>query len=169
MSRWQQLSVNDFFLKSNWEGKKNAGLVNAPKPISVSQLVEKVEANKTDPLTFSNAIATPASSGDGWECLSVENLFKASNWEGKASKKTLTAIPTVTSAPQSANSVPPPPPMAGAKASGLSILLSVENFFDGISWEGMPAIGILPELEDPNKSENTQKGNITLDDFSQLF
>lgn len=176
MSTWQQSSVTDFFTHHNWEGKQEATKVvqgTNPKPISVSQLVEKVETQTRNdkPLVFPQHLATPTPIAD-WHLLSVEEMFSQQNWEG-TSPMTQGLTPVTSSPSKPAASQAPvnlAPPTMGKTVKGTpSLGLPVQDFMACISWDGIPAIAVLPELKQPDQNNNNGDDHITLDDFSQLF
>ncbi|NJN75466.1 MAG: hypothetical protein HC796_03545 [Synechococcaceae cyanobacterium RL_1_2] len=171
MSNWQELSVTDFFTHDNWEGKRQSTpvvMTANPKPISVSQLVEKVETQTSSPLVFPQHLATTVAL-ESWHLLSVEKMFHQQNWEGIGQGLAMGSAPSpfgenaLATKPIANLSQPSP---AGGE---IALTLPVEQFLACMSWDGVPAIGVLPELKNPNASHNDKDDHITLDDFSQLF
>jgi hypothetical protein len=179
MSTWHKLSVTDFFTHSNWEGKQQATpVVQAviSKPISVSQLVEtQTQTQKDKPLVFPSHLAQSIPL-EGWHLLSVEEMFSRHNWDGTKPKVFTPGLPA------NASHLPSPDyghgtstvnasvPRATTSPTGqISLTLPVQDFLACMSWDGVPAIGVLPELKEPSVNNDDGEDHITLDDFSQLF
>ncbi|MEB3289885.1 MAG: hypothetical protein VKI82_08215 [Leptolyngbya sp.] len=91
-----------------------------------------------------------------WLRESVQTCFEGVNWSGLARR----SAPSSTSATAAS-------PVLDAESL---MALSVGQFFEMMSWEGKPNIGVpIAPLEAPAITTDTASDDITLDDFSSLF
>lgn len=104
------------------------------------------------PLTATNGHSHPAGS-QPWLRETVQAFFEGVNWSGLGMHHVASADP--------AN-----PSLGG----DTPLSLTVGQFFEMMSWEGKPTIGVpISPLEAPNTSSDPPSDDLTLDDFSSLF
>jgi hypothetical protein len=153
------MPVQDFLAMANWQGVPAAPLVMNPlgtNPPQASSTALAEEINSSE-VNTGERHDSPAPT-ESWLCLTVEQFFGRQNWQGLA-QPTLPPQPSP-SPVETAIVLPPVPTVKPA------LERTVQEFFQGFPWEGVPAIGALPKaLPVPEPSEP----EMTLSDLSDLF
>lgn len=157
------MPVQDFLGMANWQGAPAAALVTNSPQASPAALAEEINPSEVNRDERSHSPA-PAES---WLCLTVEQFFGRQNWQGLAQPTLPLPSPNLSS---SLSSSPSPvetatvlPPVPAVKPT---LERTVQEFFQGLPWEGAPAIGALPKaapIPEPSEPE------MTLSDLSDLF
>jgi hypothetical protein len=163
-----RMPVQDFLAMANWQGLPVAPLMKNPlgtDPLgtnspqvgstALAQEINSSEINSgernSDERNYSPA------PNESWLCLTVEQFFGRQNWQGLAQSP----LPQPSPSPVETATVLPPVPTVKP-----TLERTVQEFFQGFPWEGLPAIGALPKaapVAEPSEPE------MTLSDLSDLF
>lgn len=129
-----------------------------------------------------------------WQCLSVEEFFSNSNWQGDSRK---TNRPLQTEQNLSFSERPMPLSFWSREfwqcltveqffsnsylhdstlarsnepiPTSLSLVFSVNQFFQCFVWEGRPKIASIPQLEPVSQTTELSANHLKLNDFTDLF
>ncbi|QQE66858.1 hypothetical protein GFS31_35620 [Leptolyngbya sp. BL0902] len=94
------------------------------------------------------------SANQPWMRETVQAFFEGVNWSGVAMRSAASA--TAIGDPSLGGEMP--------------LNLTVGQFFETMSWEGKPTIGVpIAPLEAPSSTTDMPSDDLTLDDFSSLF
>lgn len=150
------MSVQDFLTMANWQGAPVATLVTNLPQVSLTALAEEINLSEIKSGERNNS-PVPAES---WRCLTVEQFFGRQNWQGLAQP----AQPSPSSL-ENATVLPPVPTVNPTFAQ------TVQEFFQRFPWDGLPAIGVLPNAAPLNAALLPQPSEpeMTLSDLSDLF